>query len=87
MNSENIDQELEDADSTALLAKIAAETQEIRWQLQLLNDQLGASTEEPEMHLCKQCESEIQEENRREHLMNEHNAPKGLSLDPFFEPA
>lgn len=82
---DDIDAELEAADSTALLAGMLAELKQIRWELQHLNDQLGVAGEDPEYFECSYCGETVAADERRDHLEAAHNAPESVGLAEAYE--
>jgi hypothetical protein len=83
------DDDLEDADSTALLVGILAELQAVNQQLADLRGEgveRGESEEAGELVFdCTRCDATVLEGERREHAERAHNAPPGVSLGELFE--
>jgi hypothetical protein len=92
MNPEDIDpdeydDDLEDADSTALLVGILAELQAVNQQLADLRGE-GVERGESKGELvfdCTRCDATVLEGERREHAERAHNAPPEVSLGGLFE--
>lgn len=86
MNSDEFDDELEAADSTALLAGILSELKQIRYELQLQNDIEGNNKDINDIpqYECEMCGDTVDEDNRETHLEREHNAPPTMGIERFF---
>jgi len=85
MNSDpDIDHQLEDADSTALLVGMYSELQKIRWNLEKLNDTLAPSEQEQPQYECVYCHTVVGEDKRDAHARDVHNAPESIPLDNLF---
>lgn len=91
-----IDEALEDADTTALLASILAEQQA---QTRLLASLAGEavprdpggpdaaeSGEKERLYRCDICDAEVPASERSAHLVDRHNSPPKPDLGPAFTP-
>lgn len=81
------DDELEDADSTALLVHMAQELSEIRYQLQLLNNSMGTTHEQPAQYECGMCSTVVTESDRESHMVAEHDKPEEIAIDDLYTEA
>lgn len=81
MNPDSIDEDLEDADSTAILVGILAELREQNALLRELADvdttQDGESDQEAAMYECDMCGAYVDGDERMRHLRGKHSAPVG----------
>ena len=75
---------LADTSVKALMVTQTQELREIRYQLQLLNDALTPDTEPQETVVCGLCGDEVNKEEQRTHLNQEHNAPESVPLSEVF---
>lgn len=84
---EDIDAELEEADSTAILVGILTELQFMNQQLaELRGKSLEQGESETQGFECDTCENIVGEDERRDHLERKHNAPPGIDVSEHFTP-
>lgn len=76
----------EEVDQKALLAQILGELGAIRMQLEQMNQQ-GPQGAQSNTERCQACREQVPVNQRLDHAIQEHNAPKDMAVDnlPMFK--
>jgi uncharacterized protein (DUF3084 family) len=83
---EQYEEQLQELDEKTLLIQAIAELGQIRRELEVLNQRVGGTVEtqtrgETESVTCKACLETVPREDRKQHAVESHGAPKDMPVE------